>query len=67
MGVQLTVRSPTPPEVLDSALRTPDFAFDEARIDIGREAVFDAVTMRDVPRGQAAASDERPAFAKPPG
>ena len=60
LGVHLTVRSPTPPEALESAMRMLDFAFEEARLDIDRVAVFETVTMRPVPRREASDADVLP-------
>jgi hypothetical protein len=53
----VTIRSPTPPEALESALKTIDFVFQETGIDISRRAVIDTVTMRDVLRESWTPSD----------
>jgi hypothetical protein len=60
LGVHLTVRSPTPPDALESAMRMLEFAFDEARLDIDRVAVFENVTMRPVPRREVSETDALP-------
>jgi hypothetical protein len=50
LAIQVTVRAPTPPDALESALRTIEFAFEETGLDINRTAVIDTVTVRDVLR-----------------
>jgi hypothetical protein len=46
LAVQLLVRSPTPPDALDAALRTIAFAFDEAGINANRVAGITKMTVR---------------------
>jgi hypothetical protein len=62
LAVHSNVRSPTPPEALESAMRMLEFAFDEARLDIDPMAVFETVTMRPAPRREVSetASVSRP-------
>ena len=50
VAIQVTVRSPTPPEALESALRTVDLAFEETGVDVNRTAVIYTLTMRNVLR-----------------
>ena len=60
LGVHLTVRSPTPSEALESAMRMLEFAFDEALLDQDRLAGFENVTMRPVPRRDVSDTDALP-------
>jgi hypothetical protein len=46
LAVQLLVRSATPPDALDAALRTIEFAFDEAGINANRVAGITNMTVR---------------------
>ena len=50
LAIQMAVRAPSPPEALESALRTIEFAFAETGVDINRTAVIYTLTMRDVLR-----------------
>jgi hypothetical protein len=48
LAVDATVRSPTLPEALESALRAIDLAFDETGVDANRASEITNVTMRRV-------------------
>jgi hypothetical protein len=50
LAVQLRVRSATPPDALDSGLRTIEFAFDEAGIGANRFSEITNMTVRPVLR-----------------
>jgi len=53
LGVHTTVRSPTPGEGLDAALRAISLAFDEAEVDMKGTSEIISVTMRRVLRPTA--------------